>query len=75
MDHARQEPDGDAMKPARGPEDMGVAARVDRGVIAHGTFDDEGTERAYWLTKTPEARQEALELMRQVLHGHDPATE
>ncbi len=32
-------------------------------------------DRTYWLKKTPEERLEALELMRQIHYGYDPATE
>ena len=32
-------------------------------------------DRTYWLSKTPEERLAALELMRQIHSGYDPATE
>jgi hypothetical protein len=31
-------------------------------------------ERAFWLSKTPLERLEALELLRQTFYGYDPAT-
>ncbi len=56
-------------------EDLVARARVDRTVISYGTLEDEGDERAYWHARTPDERLEALELMRQILYGYDPATE
>ena len=32
-------------------------------------------DKAYWHSKTPQERLEALELMRQVNYGYDPTTE
>lgn len=34
----------------------------------------ESDEKEYWLSKTPEERLQALELMRQIVYGYDPAT-
>lgn len=34
----------------------------------------ESDEKEYWLSKTPEERLQALELMRQVVYGYDPTT-
>lgn len=34
----------------------------------------ESDEKQYWLSKTPEERLQALELMRQIIYGYDPAT-
>jgi hypothetical protein len=33
----------------------------------------ESDEKAYWLSKSPAERLEALELMRQMVYGYDPA--
>ena len=33
----------------------------------------ESDEKAYWLSKTPAERLEALELMRQMIYGYGPA--
>lgn len=35
---------------------------------------DEADELAFWLEQTPEQRLQALELLRQVMDGYDPAT-
>lgn len=34
----------------------------------------EGDDRQYWLRRTPQERLEALEYLRQVTYGYDPAT-
>lgn len=58
-----------------GSQDLVAQARVGRTVVSYGTLDDEGDDRANWHARTPEERLEALELMRQILYGYDPATE
>jgi hypothetical protein len=49
-------------------------ARLDRSAFQIGSLDDDFEEREYWRTKTPEQRMQALELMRQIIYGYDPAT-
>jgi hypothetical protein len=49
-------------------------ARLDRSVLEVGSLDDEDPEKAYWQTKSPQERMEALELLRQIIYGYDPAT-
>ena len=49
--------------------------RVDRSAFAIASFAvAEAGDIAYWRSKTPIERLEALELMRQVIYGYDPAT-
>ena len=31
-------------------------------------------DKAYWREKSPRERMEALELLRQIIYGYDPAT-
>ncbi|MBA3763232.1 MAG: hypothetical protein H0X04_07800 [Chthoniobacterales bacterium] len=38
-------------------------------VLALGECD----EKEYWLSKSPEERWEAIELLRQMMYGYDPA--
>jgi hypothetical protein len=45
--------------------------RLDRGVLETSRSND----RQYWLSKTPEKRFEALEVLRQIAYGYDPAIE
>jgi len=49
-------------------------ARLDRSVFEVGSLDDEDPDKAYWQTKSPQERMEALELLRQIIYGYDPAT-
>jgi hypothetical protein len=48
--------------------------RVDRSAFRVDSLYDESDEKAYWKSKSPIERLEALELMRQVIYGYDPAT-
>jgi hypothetical protein len=34
---------------------------------------DQSDDREYWLSKTPDERLEAVELMRQIIYGYDPS--
>jgi hypothetical protein len=47
-------------------------ARLDRSAFEIGSLDDDAN--AYWRDKSPRERMEALELMRQIIYGYDPAT-
>lgn len=49
-------------------------ARLDRSAFQIGSLNDDGEELEYWRAKSPEERMEALELMRQIIYGYDPAT-
>jgi hypothetical protein len=48
--------------------------RVDRSAFVISTLQEATDEIAYWQTKTPLERLEALELMRQILYAYDPST-
>ena len=47
---------------------------IDRKAIVVGTFDDDDAPR-YWHRQTPAERLAALEYLRQVMYGYDPATD
>ena len=49
-------------------------ARLDRSAFQIGSLDDAADEKTYWRAKSPRERMEALELMRQIIYGYDPAT-
>jgi hypothetical protein len=51
------------------------SARLDRSVVEITTLADQGDDGLYWADKTVEERMAALELMRQIVYGYDPATE
>lgn len=46
--------------------------KLDRTHFSVATLND-ADEKAYWLGKSPAERLEALELMRQMIYGYDPA--
>jgi hypothetical protein len=46
----------------------------DKTAFSVSPLSREGDDRAYWRTKTPIQRLEALEFMRQTMYGYDPAT-
>ena len=48
--------------------------RMDKTAFSVGSLGDEGDEKAYWQSKTPEERLAAVELMRQIIYGYDPST-
>jgi hypothetical protein len=47
---------------------------VDRAAFRVDDLTSESDERAYWRSRTPDERMEALELLRQIIYGYDPAT-
>ena len=48
-------------------------ARVDRRIFSVKSFEEaERADRAYWRSRTPDERLEALELCRQIAYGYDP---
>lgn len=49
--------------------------KLDRTAISVANLYDEPDERAFWHSKTPEERLEALEFLRQIAFGYDPDTE
>ena len=50
------------------------SARLDRSVFEVVSLDEEGDDPNYWRARSPQQRMEALELMRQIIYGYDPAT-
>jgi hypothetical protein len=49
--------------------------KLDKTVISIGTHaEHKAAERAFWLSKNPQERLQALEFLRQTLYGYDPAT-
>ena len=58
------------------PRSSGLRAfpKVDRSVVTVGNASGESDEKAFWLSKTPLDRLEAVELLRQIAYGYDPTT-
>ena len=50
------------------------STRMDKSTLSVVSLGDEPSDMAYWQTKTPMERLEALELMRAIHYGYDPAT-
>lgn len=48
--------------------------RVDRTRFEVCSLSELTDDREYWRSKTPAERLEALEIMRQIAYGYDPAT-
>jgi hypothetical protein len=48
--------------------------RLDRTVLVVSSLFEDSDEKGYWLSKTPYERLEALEQMRQIVYGYNPAT-
>ena len=48
--------------------------KMDKSAFSVADLSEESDEAAYWQMQTPEARWQALELMRQVMYGYDPST-
>ena len=48
--------------------------KMDKSVLSVRSLSEESDEKTYWQTKTPHERLEAVELMRQIKYGYDPAT-
>jgi len=51
-----------------------ASAKIDKKAFSVGSLLDPSDEKAYWLSKTPQERLQALELMRQIVYGYDPST-
>ena len=47
---------------------------VDKKTIVISSLDDPTDEIIYWSTKSPIERLAAIELMRQIIYGYDPAS-
>ena len=48
--------------------------RLDRTAVEVVSVKDPPKDRRYWMSRTPAERLEALELLRQLAYGYDPAT-
>ena len=49
--------------------------RLDKFTFSIGSRHDEPHELVYWLSKTPNERLAAMELMRQINYDYDPITD
>ncbi len=51
-----------------------AAVKIDKTALSAGSLLEPSDEKSYWLSKTPDERLQALELMRQIVYGYDPST-
>ena len=49
--------------------------QFDRSSFSVISLQENDNETDYWLSKTPEERILAIEFLRQLMYGYDPATE
>jgi len=49
--------------------------QLDKKAVSVALLGDSRDEKAYWLSKTPLERLEALEFLRQTFYGYDPVTD
>jgi hypothetical protein len=53
----------------------GIFPTLDRTVFSVVSLEEADTDEVeFWLSKTPHERMDALETLRQVFYGYDPAT-
>jgi hypothetical protein len=48
--------------------------RMDKTAFSVVSLTEESDEKAYWQSRTPQQRLDAVELLRQLNYGYDPAT-
>ena len=47
---------------------------MQKTIITVASLFEQSDEKLYWLSKTPDERLQALELMRQIIYGYDPSS-
>jgi hypothetical protein len=52
----------------------GDSPRIDKTFFSIDSLFDESDEKEYWMSRTPQSRLEAVELMRQINYGYDPSS-
>ncbi len=56
-------------------DDLFSTVRMDRRLTGVRSLEEEGDDRKFWHSQTPEQRLLAAELMRQIVYGYDPSTD
>ena len=49
--------------------------KIDKSAFSIGSIHDEGDEKEYWLSKSPQERIEAIEIMWQIIYGYKPSND
>ena len=55
------------------PQDQNLF-RMDKNTLSVTTLFEKSDNKEYWLSKTPQDRLEAVELMRQINYGYNPVS-
>jgi hypothetical protein len=66
--------DGSDIPAAKRPLTPLESIRMDKTAFSVVRLGDETSDKEYWWAQTPLSRLEALEFMRQVAFGYNPAT-
>ena len=45
--------------------------KIDRSAFSIGSLHDGEDEKEYWKSKSPQERMQAIEIMREIIYGHD----
>jgi len=53
----------------------GDSIRVDKSVLTVSSLSQQSDDKAYWLSKTPEERLQAVEILRQLNYGYKNSSE
>ena len=48
--------------------------KIDRSYFKISGLTDKSDETAFWQSKTPRERLEAIEIIRQIIYGYNPST-
>lgn len=48
---------------------------LDKTAFSVASIFEPSDEKAYWLARTPDERLRAVEIMRQIIYGYNPATD
>ena len=48
--------------------------KLNRKAISTGRLTEESDEKAYWLSKSPNERVQAIETMRRIIYGNNPSS-
>ncbi|GAB4496261.1 MAG: hypothetical protein OHK0052_05920 [Anaerolineales bacterium] len=48
--------------------------KIDKTALSISSLHETSDEIAYWLTKAPQERLAAIEIMRQIVYGYHPST-
>lgn len=50
------------------------SVKMDKTAFSVVALHDEADDKDFWLAKTPQERLQAVEMLRQLNYGYDPAT-